>query len=39
MHLYEQVRRFQARFAQGVGATLGEVVPAGLLGREAAGFQ
>ncbi len=30
-HLCEQVRRFRARFAQGVGATLGEVVPAGLL--------
>ncbi|MGH8647570.1 MAG: IS4 family transposase [Gammaproteobacteria bacterium] len=30
-HLSEQVRRFRARFAQGVGAKLGEVVPAGLL--------
>lgn len=30
-HLPEQVRRFRARFAQGVGAKLGEVVPTGLL--------
>ena len=29
--LSEEVRRFRARFAQGVGAKLGEVVPGGLL--------
>jgi hypothetical protein len=30
-HLSEQVRRFRACFAQGMGTKLGEVVPAGLL--------
>jgi len=29
--LAEQVRRFRARFAQSVGAVLGEVIPAELL--------
>jgi hypothetical protein len=30
-HLAAEVRRFRERYAQGVGTTLGEVVPAGLL--------